>query len=123
MSNIKLQPDGSAMFLVMSPVGPANPLSQAALLVEAAANNWNVIQAGLEGAGWDSFVVYRNKLTTPGFAGAVTNMPCFGPDLGNWTNAPASYASSPANMGPYYLDGATCAVAAVLNGTCARQIG
>jgi hypothetical protein len=123
MSNIKVQPDGSAIFLVMSPLGPADPFSQAALLAEAAANNWNVIQAGLDGAGWDSFVVYRNKLTTPGFAGAVTNMPCYGPHLGNWTNAPASYASSPANMGPYYLDGATCTVAAVLNGSCASQIG
>jgi hypothetical protein len=26
-------------------------------------------------------------------------------------------------MGPYYLDGATCTVAAVLNGSCASQIG
>jgi hypothetical protein len=123
MSQIKLQPDGSAYFLVMSPLGPADPVSQLMLLAEAAANNWNVIQAGLNGLGSDSFVVYRNKLTTPGFAGAITNMPCFGPDLGNWTNAPASYASAPGNMGPYYLDGATCTVADVLNGTCASQIG
>lgn len=122
MNQIKLQPDGSAYFLVMSPLGPIDPVSQLMLLAKARASNWNVIEAGLDGLGSVSFVIYRNKLTTPGFAGAITNMPCFGPDLGSWANAPASYASAPGNMGPYYLDGATCTVAAVLNDTCASQI-
>jgi hypothetical protein len=122
-NQIKLQPDGSAYFLVMSPLGPADPLSRQLLLVKARDRNWNVIDAGLDGLGFDSFVVYRNKLTTPGFAGAITNMPCFGSGLGNWTNAPASYASAPGNMGSYYIDGVTCTVADMLSAACAERIG
>ena len=121
-NQIKVQPDGSAYFLVMSPLGPPDPLSQLLLMAKAQASNWNVIEAGLDGLGFDSFIVYRNKLTTPGFAGAIAKMPCFGPNLGNWTNAPASYASAPSNMGPYYLDGVTCTVADVLSGACTGRL-
>jgi hypothetical protein len=59
--------------------------------------------------------IYRNKLPTH-FSKPSNSIPCY--TAGPWNQAPASYALSPNNMGPYYIDGVVCRVEDVLGGRC-----
>lgn len=62
------------------------------------------------------FFIYRNKVAAEGFAGSVKNVGCF--LAGDFNQAPASFASSPDNMGEYFIDGVECDAADFIAGTC-----
>ena len=59
-------------------------------------------------------LIYRNKAVSPSFPNSLLAMPCYAANH-NYLNYPyqtspaffAKYASSPRNMGPYYIDGSS----------------
>jgi hypothetical protein len=62
------------------------------------------------------FFIYRNKVATEGFAGSIKNVGCF--LAGDFNQAPPSFASSPENMGEYFIDGIECDAADFIAGAC-----
>ena len=62
------------------------------------------------------FFVYRNKVAAEGFAGSIQDVGCF--TAGDFDQAPPSFASSPDNMGEYFIDGVECNSADFVAGTC-----
>ena len=62
------------------------------------------------------FFIYRNKVPAEGFAGRIKNVGCF--LAGDFNQAPASFASSPENMGEYFIDGVECDAADFIAGAC-----
>jgi hypothetical protein len=89
-----------------------------AVRAKAAALNYNVIQMAPKATGPvasvipDGSIALRQKGISPNFGLSNTNTPCWSEDHDYTTYAQqtspeffAKYASSPANNGPYYLDG------------------
>jgi hypothetical protein len=62
------------------------------------------------------FFIYRNKVAAEGFAGSIRNIGCF--TAGDFDQAPPSFASSPDNMGEYFIDGVECDSADFIAGAC-----
>ena len=62
------------------------------------------------------FFIYRNKVTAEGLAGSIKNVGCF--LSGDFNQAPPSFASSPENMGEYFIDGVECDGADFIAGAC-----
>lgn len=62
------------------------------------------------------FFIYRNKVAAEGFAGSIRNVGCF--LAGDFNQAPPSFASSPENMGEYFIDGIECDDADFIAGEC-----
>lgn len=122
MNEIKLQPDGSAYILTMARPSDLDAATRLAIIDMAKSENWNVMTSAGEGADLAPFMTYRNKLAQDSFAYGISAVPCYGQDQGEWSTAPAEYASSPDNMGDYYIDGVICAADEVLDGTCEQQL-
>lgn len=122
MNDILQQADGSALFLSVPRPSDLTPKQRLAVLQKAKDSNWNMLASAGEGADVAPFLTYRNKLASASFQSAISAIPCFGPDLGEWSSATADYASSPDNMGNYYIDGVICTVDAVLDDSCAQQL-
>jgi hypothetical protein len=122
MNDLVEQADGSAFILTVPRPSDLTAQERLELLQKAKASDWNILMSAGEGADVAPFLTYRNKLASASFPYAVSAIPCFGPDLGEWSSATADYASSPDNMGDYYIDGAICTVDDVLNDSCAQQL-
>lgn len=123
MNGIKLQPDASAYFMLISRTAPIALRDRQRLSAYANVQSWNQMPAAKPGAKLfpNPVVIYRNKLPRKTFAYSTNAMPCFTAEP--WNRAPASDASSPANMGRYYIDGVVCKVEDVLSGACAKRAG
>lgn len=121
MDDILMQPDGSAAFMLVSRTAPIARRTRDRLSAYARAHGWNEMPAAKPG--WKLFplpvLIYRNKLPNDAFGQSSDAIPCF--TAGPWDQAPPSYASSPANMGPYYIDGVVCSTEEILAGTCAAR--
>jgi hypothetical protein len=106
---------------VWLPANPRLPAAQErAVRAKAAANNWNVVQMSPKPQPWQVInnrlpwpsIAVRQKGISPNFPYSNLAMPCWSEDHDYRTyaqqNSPeffAKYASSPRNMGPYYVDG------------------
>ena len=116
-----ITPDGRWV-VVYLPTEPAlTDMQEEAVRAKAAALNYNVIQLpprpNPETQPLNNLLpwpisILRNKLVSKTFPYSVTNVPC-GVTQADYRNYPnitdpawfAKYTSSPANMGPYYIDG------------------
>lgn len=122
MNEIKLQPDGSAYILTMARPSDLDAETRFAVIEKANTANWNFMISAGEGAELAPFMTYRNKLAQASFPYSISAIPCFGQDQGEWSTASTEYASSPENMGDYYIDGVICAADEVLDGTCEQRL-
>jgi hypothetical protein len=122
MNQIKLQPDGSAYILTVARPSGLGAEVRLALSEKARTENWNLMISAGEGAELAPFLTYRNKLAHASFPYGISAIPYFGQNQGEWSEASAEYASSPENMGDYYIDGVICAVAEVLDDTCTQRL-
>ena len=122
MNEIKLQPDGSAIILTIARPSDLDAQTRLAVIEKARAENWNLMPSAGEGADMTPFMTYRNKLAQDSFAYAISAVPCFGQDMGDWSTATTEYASSPENMGDYYIDGVICSADELLSGACEQQL-
>jgi hypothetical protein len=122
MNDLKLQADGSAYVLTIPRPSSVAAEERLALAEKAKIESWNLMVSADEGSQLAPFMTYRNKLAHDSFEFGTSATPCFGPDLGEWSEASIEYASSPENMGEYYIDGVTCAVGEVLDGSCAQRL-
>lgn len=121
MNDIRVQPDGSAYFMLISRTAPISRTDRAALSAYANAHAWNAMPAAKPGVKLfpTPVAIYRNKLPNANFADSTNDMPCY--TAAPWSAAPPRYASSPATMGPYYIDGEICTVSDVLGGACSSR--
>lgn len=122
MNDLKLQPDGSAIILTVARPSALDAADRLALMEKARAENWNLMISAGEGSDMAPFLTYRNKLADSSFAYGVSAIPCFGPDQGEWSSATTDFASSPENMGEYYIDGVICTAQDVLSDACMQQL-
>ncbi|MBE2238254.1 MAG: hypothetical protein IAE81_10715 [Caldilineaceae bacterium] len=122
MNDLKQQADGSALLVTIPRPSDLSAKERLALLEKARANNWNIMPSAGEGAQVAPFLTYRNKLADASFPYSITAIPCFGSDLGEWSEATIDYASSPENMGEYYIDGVICTIDEVLDDSCVQQL-
>ena len=118
MNDMLVQRDGSAYFMLISRTAPLSKRDRNDLSAYAKAHAWNEMPAAKPGLKLFPLpvVIYRNKLPNAKFADSTNDMPCY--TAQPWSQAPPSYASSPATMGPYYIDGVICTVNEVLGGAC-----
>jgi hypothetical protein len=82
----------------------------------AKAQKLNVLPMSKQGPEVRPFLIYRNKVAATGFEGSIGKVPCY--TGATFNTAPADYASSSCNMGPYAPEGEECAVEAFLLGKC-----
>jgi hypothetical protein len=122
MNDLKQQADGSALLVTIPRPSDLSAKERLALLEKARANNWNIMPSAGEGAQVAPFLTYRNKLADASFPYSITAIPCFGSDLGEWSEATIDYASSAENMGEYYIDGVICTIDEVLDDSCVQQL-
>lgn len=122
MNDLKQQPDGSAYLLTIPRPSDLSARQRLELLEKAKSSNWNIMMSAGEGAQIAPFLTYRNKLADASFAYSIAAIPCFGQDLGEWSEATIDYASSPENMGEYYIDGVICTIDEVLDDSCVQQL-
>ena len=122
MNEITVQADGSAIILTIPRPSDLDAQTRLAVIEKGRANNWNIMPSAGEGADMTPFLTYRNKLADASFPYAIAAIPCFGPDLGEWSEATSDYASSPENMGEYYIDGVICSADELLSGACEQQL-
>jgi hypothetical protein len=111
-------PEGKWVTVYLPSEPRLSPAQERAVRAKAAALNYNVIQLPPKATGPiarqipDGGIVLRQKGISPNFGLSNTNTPCWSEDNDYLTydeqNSPeffAKYASSPANNGPYYIDG------------------
>jgi len=110
--------NGGATFVAIPP--SYGPLQRAAVRAAAAARGYNVLDQGGSGPLFDSILVYRNKVPAPGFRETTTAPPCY--EGADWTDAPASYASSRANMGQHAISGVSCTSVEFLGSRCDARL-
>jgi len=109
-----LTKDGEVTFVVIPASLPAD--QKARIEAIAAANKFNVLPMAKKGPEVLPFLIYRNKVAATGFEGSVGKVPCYtGAPFGT---APADYAASSGNMGPYAPQGQECAVERFLLDKC-----
>ena len=120
---------------VWLPSEPRLPAAQErAVRAMAAARDYNVIQLAPKALGPvgrqmpDGQIVLRQKGISPNFGYSNRNTPCFSEtnDYRTWSSQTSpeffeEYASSPANNGPYYLDGYKTTFADFMGGGSSRN--
>jgi hypothetical protein len=123
---IKTLPDGSATFVAIPVSLPtAEWLAALAKADELGYNAMPLAEAGplivgpVDSPTINPFLIYRNKVAAPGFAGNIKNVACF--QGTSFRHAPRQYAASPDNMGEYAPTGVECAVADFMSGSCGRD--
>ncbi len=119
--NAVYQPDGSWVTIYLPYAPRLTPSQLAAVRALAVAHGYNVIQLPPPPSRLRPLarllpyptLIYRNKAVSPSFSQSLLAVPCSTPPGSNYLDYPyqtspaffAQYASSPSNMGPYYLDG------------------
>jgi hypothetical protein len=109
-------PDGVVTFVVIPALLPKR--TKEAIKELATAKNFNVLPMAGQRPIAKPFLIYRNKVTTDGFEGSISKVPCYLDTP--FDQAPVAYAATDSNMGPYVPEGVTCTVADFLSGKCGR---
>ena len=78
-----------------------------------------LIPGPVDSATINPFLIYRNKVAAPGFAGNIKNVACF--QGTSFAHAPSRYAASPANMGEYAPICVECSIDEFLQDRCGRH--
>ena len=106
--------NGGATFVVIPASFPSN--TRETITRIAKTRNFNVLPMAKLGPEVKPFLIYRNKVAATGFEGSISKVPCYtGAPFGT---APADYAASSCNMGPYAPQGEECSVEDFLFGKC-----
>jgi len=106
--------DGGVTFVVVPDSLPAATKERINQIAKA--QKLNVLPMAKQGPEVRPFLIYRNKVTATGFEGSIGKVPCY--TGAPFNTAPADYAASSCNMGPYAPEGEECAVEAFLLGKC-----
>ena len=114
--DLKRLPDGSAVFVAV-PIGWPDSIKEQ---VKAKADElgYNYLPLAREGPVVKPFLIYRQKVATSGFAGAIQNVACFRGTA--FDHAPLVYAASTKNMGEYAPVGVECSYSTFLFGGCGQ---
>lgn len=108
---------GGATFLIFPQSIPADKLT--AVIKLASLKGYNLIPMADKGAETGPFLIYRNKVATPDYPGAISGVPCFNENK-PFNQASIKYAASPDNMKEYAPTGVECTADEFLSGKCGQ---
>lgn len=106
--------DGGVTFVVIPDALPSS--AKEGIKKIAKARNFNVLPMAKLGPEVKPFLIYRNKVAANGFEGSISKVPCY--TGAPFDTAPADYAASSCNMGPYAPQGEECSIEDFLSGKC-----
>lgn len=102
--DLKTLHDGSAVFVAIPGSYPSWLKQQVA--DKSAALGYNVMPLAEARPLINPFLIYRNKVPVPGFAGDIQHVACY--QGSNFSQAPSAAAASPKNMSQYAPEGWEC---------------